>query len=234
MKKGMDSYGAKMQPLFETMGKLNPIQRLLIGIGVFALLIAGFVLLSIKPQYAEISKIEKNIKETEKKLDDAKKKASELDGWKEKWSKKQEEFEVVMNALPDKQEIPSLLGEISAAGRNTGLTFNRFAPQGEIARDFYAEIPVAISISGTYDRLTLFYKKVAEMSRVVNIKNISMAMGGGKGGGSRGKKGKKGGTTVSSGQINAECTAVTYRFLSEEEKKATKGKGGKGKKGRKH
>ena len=78
MKKSMDTYGAKMQPLFEAVGKLTPIQRLLIGIVVFSLLIGGFVLLSIKPQYEEISKIEKKIKETEKKLADAKKKASEL------------------------------------------------------------------------------------------------------------------------------------------------------------
>jgi type IV pilus assembly protein PilO len=235
MKKSMDSYSAKMQPFFETVGKLTMIQRLLIGVAVFSLLIGAFVMFSVKPQFEEISKTEKKIKETENKLNDAKKKASELEGWKEKWSKKQEEFEIVMNALPDKQEIPSLLGEISAAGRNTGLTFNRFAPQGEIARDFYAEIPVAISISGTYDRLTLFFKKVADMSRVVNIKNINMAMGSSGGGGGRGKKGRGGGSSnVGSGQINAECTAVTYRFLSEDEKKAQNKGGKKGRKGKRH
>lgn len=219
MKKNTEGYSAKMQPLFEMIGRLTLVQRLAIGIVVFALLIAGFVFLSIKPQYEEIGKVEKKISNTEKKLAEAKKKAAELDGWKEKWAKKQEEFEVVMNALPDKQEIPKLLGDVSAAGRNAGLRFNRFAPQGEISRDFYAEIPVAISIAGGYDRLGLFFKKVAEMDRVVNIKGISMAM-------KSGSQRKGGGEA---GEISAECTAVTYRFLSEAEKKAQ----GQGKKGRK-
>jgi type IV pilus assembly protein PilO len=172
-----------------------------------------------------IAVIEKKISDTEKQLVEAKQKAAALEGLKEEWAKKQEEFQLVMNALPDKQEIPSLLGDISAAGRNAGLLFNRFAPQAEVFRDFYAEIPVAISISGTYDRLKLFFNKVSEMSRVVNIRNINMVLAA--------IKGKK--EVVATGQINVECTAVTYRFLSEAEKakksaEAAGKKGGKGKK----
>ncbi|MEW6077686.1 MAG: type 4a pilus biogenesis protein PilO [Thermodesulfobacteriota bacterium] len=218
-----------MQPLFEQLGKLTKLQRTLIGIVIFALLIAGFVFLSIKPLYEKIAVVEKKISDTEKLLLEAKQKAAALEGLKEDWAKKQEEFQVVMNALPDKQEIPTLLGDISAAGRNTGLLFNRFAPQGEIFRDFYAEIPVAISISGTYDRLRSFFGKVSEMSRVVNIKNINMSLSTKGGGG--GKKGAV--ATTTPGLINVECTAATYRFLSEAEKAKTADTGKKGGKGKK-
>jgi type IV pilus assembly protein PilO len=225
MKKNVEGFSSKMQPLFEAVGKLSLVQRLIVGVVVFALLIAGFVVFFFKPQYEEIGRVQKQITDTDTKLKEAKKKAAELDSWKEKWAEKQKEFEVVMTALPDKQEIPALLGDISAAGRNSGLVFNRFAPQGEIVRDFYAEIPVAISISGPYERLTMFFDKIAKMDRVVNIKNISMSMKR-----SGGKRGKKGGGNVGPAQIDVECTAVTYRFLSESEQKAKSGKKGKKKK----
>ena len=225
MKKNDENLSAKMQPLFEKLGALTMLQRLLIGIAVFALLIGGFVFFSIKPQYETIGILNQKIKDTEQKVAVAKKKADQLDEWKAKWEKKQAEFQIVMNALPDKQEIPTLLSEISAAGRNSGLVFNRFAPKGEVIKDFYAEIPVSISISGSYDRLKLFFNKVAQMSRVVNIRDIDMSMG------QSGRRGRKGGGASSIGDINTECTAVTYRFLSEEEK--NKANAGKGKKGRK-
>lgn len=201
MKKSMGKYGDKMQPLFERVGRLNMVQRLLIGLCIFGLLIAGFVFFSFKPQYHKISLLDKKISTTEKELEIAKKKAAELPRLKEEWAKKQEEFKSVMDALPDKQEIPTLLGEISAAGRNAGLVFSRFSPQPEIFMDFYAEIPVAIMISGSYDRLKQFFGKVGEMSRVVNIRNITMSMD-------------------QKGTLNAKCTAVTYRFITPEEKTA--------------
>ncbi len=197
MNKKFENYSAKMQPLFDAVGRLTMIQRLIIVVVVFSLLIGGFFFFSFKPKYGEISTVQKKIDKVEKDLSIAKRKAAELDRLKEEWAKKQEEFQVVMDALPDKQEIPTLLGDISAAGRNAGLVFSRFAPQGEILHDFYAEIPVSIAISGTYDRLKLFFNKVAEMSRVVNIKNISMS-------------------SAKPGQISTQCTAVTYRFVSVE------------------
>lgn len=223
MKKSMENYSAKMQPLFEQLGRLSKLQRVLIVIVVFSLLIGGFVFLSIKPQYEQISAVNKKISDTDKELVTAKQKASQLEALKQEWAKKEVEFQKVMAALPDKQEIPTLLGDISASGRNTGLIFNRFAPQAEVFKDFYAEIPVAISISGTYDRLNLFFNRVAEMSRVVNIRNMNMQLTSGK---SRSKE------VDITGDILVDCTAVTYRFLSEAEQKA-KQQQSSGKKGAK-
>ena len=199
--KGFEKYSEKMQPLFETVGKLTRLQRIAIALGAFAVLIGGFVFLSIMPQMEEIDKIEKKIEKTQKELKVAKRKAAQLDKLKTEWEKKQRDFEAVMDALPDKKEIPSLLGEISAAGRNAGLDFQSFTPQAEISRKFYAEIPVSIKISGTFDRLKVFFEKVADMSRVVNLKNIQLS------------------SSEGGDKITMSCTAVTYRFLSKKGKK---------------
>jgi len=202
MKKGFEKYSDKMQPLFEAVGKLTMVQRIIICVVALALLITGFFLFSYKPQMSEINKLEKNIETTEKQLVEAKRKAAQLDRLQKEWESKQAKFEEVMDALPDKKEIPSLLEEISAAGKSSGLDFQSFTPKPEVPKDFYAEIPVSIQVKGSYDRIQLFFQKVADMSRVVNIKNISMRT-------------DKEGDEI----INTSCTAVTYRFLAENPKK---------------
>lgn len=201
MKKKAGTLSAKTQPLFDKVGQLTMLQRVLIVVVVFALLIGGVFFLSIKPRYEKMGVVKDKISKTEKELAIAKDKAKVLDKLKTEWEQKQEEFRLVMAALPDKQEIPSLLGDISAAGRNVGLIFSRFTPQSENPKEFYVEIPVAILISGTYDRLKIFFSKVAEMSRLVNIKNVNMGID-------------------KSGQLTVQCTAVTYRFMSADEQKA--------------
>ncbi|MFO8048548.1 MAG: type 4a pilus biogenesis protein PilO [Desulfosudaceae bacterium] len=203
--KGFEKYSDKMQPLFESVGKLTMVQRVIISVAALVLLIAGFVLLSFKPQLSEIKQVEQEIQTTEKQLQSAKRKAAQLDSLKEEWTSKAAQFEEVMDALPDKKEIPSLLEDISAAGKNSGLDFQAFTPKSEVAKDFYAEIPVAINVIGSYDRMQLFFEKVANMSRVVNIKDIKMSTG------------KDGAET-----INTTCTAVTYRFLPAKENKQGK------------
>lgn len=203
--KSFEKYSDKMQPLFESVGKLTMMQRVAISVAALVLLIAGFALLSFKPQLSEIKQVEKEIETTEEKLESAKEKAAELDSLKEEWTSKAAQFEEVMDALPDKKEIPSLLEDISEAGKDSGLDFKEFTPKSEVTKDFYAEIPVAINVIGSYDRMQSFFEKVANMSRVVNIKNIKMSTG------------KDGAET-----INTTCTAVTYRFLPDKENKQDK------------
>lgn len=101
--------------------------------------------------------------------------------------------------LPKQQEIPSLLTNISEQGTNSGLEIISFQPKVETRQEFYAIIPVAISVYGPYHRIGSFLDKLSKLNRIVSVNNI----------------------TLSSPQIvanNAMLTAslelVTYRFLS--------------------
>jgi type IV pilus assembly protein PilO len=100
-----------------------------------------------------------------------------------------------MKALPEKEEIPSLLTSISRSGQDVGLEFLLFEPKAEARKEFYAEIPVAMQVVGGYHDLAMFFDKVARLSRIVNIKNISM------------------GRIKDSQRLNTSCTAVTYKFV---------------------
>ncbi|MFZ5562792.1 MAG: type 4a pilus biogenesis protein PilO [Thermodesulfobacteriota bacterium] len=203
--KSFEKFSESMKPVFDAVSSLSMVQRIIIVVVVFTLLIGGFVFFSYMPKYKEIAKIDREYDKVSKELDVAKKKAAELGALEKEWAEKEEKFKLVMAALPDKKEIPTLLSEISRAGNSAGLEFKRFAPQPEIIRDFYAEIPVAVDITGSYNSVTLFFEKIAEMSRIVNVRGIRIA------------------SSEKAEGLSTQCTTVTYRFLSaEEQAKAAK------------
>jgi type IV pilus assembly protein PilO len=185
---GVDSLISKIE-------KMSKIQRILIFSGVFVLIIAIFVYFLYKPKLEEIRSLSKELDTLEKKLVVAKKNAENLETFQQKMKEAELQFKTAMKALPEKEEIPSLLTSISRSGQDVGLEFLLFEPKTEVRKEFYAEIPVAMQIKGGYHDLAMFFDKVARLSRIVNIKNISM------------------GRAKDSQELSASCTAVTYKFV---------------------
>jgi type IV pilus assembly protein PilO len=145
----------------------------------------------------------------------AKKNAADLEEFQKRMEEAELQFKAAMRALPEKEEIPSLLTSISRSGQDVGLEFLLFEPKGEVRKEFYAEIPVAMNVVGGYHNLAIFFDKVARLSRIVNIKNISMA---------RLKDGQ---------ELNTTCTAVTYKFVEPAPQKPSAKKKAKKKKKKK-
>ncbi len=105
--------------------------------------------------------------------------------------------------LPDRKEIPELLGSISGRAREAGLEILIFRPQAENLRDFYAEIPVDIVVRGGFHNVVTFFDEVGRLNRLVNIRNIEM----------RNPEAK--GTKMS---VQTSTQAITFRFLDEAER----------------
>lgn len=78
----------------------------------------------------------------------------------------------VLQELPDKREIPDLLASISNLARDAGLEVNLFRPNPENMKDFYAEVPVSISVEGSYHQIATFFDEVGKLSRIVNVNEI--------------------------------------------------------------
>ena len=186
--KGADSFFAKIE-------QLSKVQRILIFSGVFIAIIAIFIFLLYKPKLAKISNLNNQLNTLEQKLAVAKKNAADLKEFQKKMQEAEVQFKTAMRALPEKEEIPSLLTSISRSGQDVGLEFLLFEPKSEIRKEFYAEIPVAMQVRGGYHDLAIFFDKVARLSRIVNIKNIEM------------------GRAKDSMDLNTSCTAVTYKFV---------------------
>jgi type IV pilus assembly protein PilO len=106
--------------------------------------------------------------------------------------------------LPDQREIADLLSNVAASGRAAGLDIILFRQKPEVYHDFYAEVPVEMQMRGTYHDVALFLDRVKRLDRIVNVTDIQL------------KKPVVQGERV---MLDAGCTATTFRFLDEAERK---------------
>jgi type IV pilus assembly protein PilO len=149
----------------------------------------------IWPKVGQITEYRTKLEKIEKQLTTAKRNAAALKKFQAKMEEAEAQFKTAMRALPEKEEIPSLLTSISKSGQDAGLEFLLFEPKPEVRKEFYAEIPVAINVTGGYHDMAVFLDKVARLSRIVNVRDISM------------------GRTKAGEDLNTSCTAVTYKFV---------------------
>jgi len=105
--------------------------------------------------------------------------------------------------LPDKKEIAELLSGISAKAQQVGLDVLLFRPRPEAFQDFYAEVPVDITVKGSFHNTVSFFDEVGRLNRLVNIDNIGFK------------------PTVNGDNIVLETTSVAtaFRFLDDAERK---------------
>lgn len=123
--------------------------------------------------------------------------------------------------LPGKAEMAALLSDINQAGLGRGLDFELFRPGQVDVKGYYAELPIAIRVSGRYHDIGAFTGDIANLSRIVTLHNLNIGSGSGK---------------DNTGALYMEATARTYRYLdsaeidaarAEQNKKQNKKAGGK-------
>jgi type IV pilus assembly protein PilO len=83
-------------------------------------------------------------------------------------------FGALLKQLPDKSEVEALLVEVNQSGMGRGLQFELFRPRAEVIRDFYAELPIDIRLTGSYHDFGVFASDIARLSRIVTLNNISI------------------------------------------------------------
>jgi len=119
--------------------------------------------------------------------------------------------------LPGKAEMDALLSDINQAGLGRGLQFELFRPGQMVVKDYYAELPIALRVSGRYHDVGAFTADVSNLSRIVTLHNLNVVMPTGK---------------DASGNLAMEATARTYRYLDaneviEQKRSAAKAAGAK-------
>lgn len=192
--------------LVEKIEKLSKTVRIAICAGTLVLVIGLFVYFSYVPKYQKIGELKADLKKIEAELKEAKRRAGELKKVQDEMNAVQSDFNLAKQELPESEEIPSLLTNISRAGQSVGLEFLLFKPGKDEERDFYADIPVAVEVSGLYHEVVRFFYEVSKLNRIVNIKDIKIS--GGKGG-----KGGKKGSSKRENELSVSCRVVTYKFI---------------------
>jgi len=193
-------------PAIEWVEARTKLQRVLIYTSAIVLLVGSFAYFAYLPKHKKILKLESEYKELAEKLDKARKTAKQLNYYRTKMKAAEAQFNIVMKALPEKEEIPALLAGISQAARDAGLDITKFQPTAEKPKEFYAEVPIAINLSGNYHNVAMFFDKISNLSRIVTIDTVKL---------NPDKKGTK---------LSTSCTAVTYKFIDPVKKKTKKKK----------
>lgn len=140
-------------------------------------------------------------KETDLKVifDTKQAKAANLDAYTQQLDEMKRSFGALLRQLPNKTEIESLLTDISQTGIASGLEIDFFQPEGLSPKEFYAEFPIKLKVTGRYHQFGRFISGVAALPRIVNMRNITISRDGEKG-----------------VRLKMEVTAVTYQYLDEQ------------------
>jgi type IV pilus assembly protein PilO len=191
----------------------KPIYKVLILIVILGAILGIYWQFFYRPVLADIKAIEPELTQLKQELSTKRDIVKEKPKYEAELEETRAKLHVALKQLPNKSEIPTLLENISALGKASGLTFTLFKPKAEVAKNFYAEIPVDIQIQGKYKDIVLFFDKVSKMPRIVNITNITMSS----------PKKDLGGSM----KLNTSCNAVTYKFIESTNNEADKKKGKK-------
>ena len=100
--------------------------------------------------------------------------------------------------LPSKAEMDKLLSDINQAGLGRSLQFELFRPGQIIVKDYYAELPISVRVTGRYHDMGTFAADIANLSRIVTLNNISIL-------------------PAKDGNLVMDATAKTFRYLDSEE-----------------
>ena len=154
---------------------------------------------------AEMPRLEKaraEEKELRVTFETKQKKAANFSAYKAQLAEIERSFGTMLRQLPGKTEIPNLLVDISQTGLGAGLQEELFQPTEEVRKDFYAEKPIKIRLSGSYHEFGQFVSEIAALPRIVTLHDIEIL-----------PKGK----TSSFDELVLNVTAKTYRYLDDEE-----------------
>ena len=204
VKKGLGDVKIPTIP-WNKLSKLSRVHKLVISVGILGALIGCFVWFLYMPQKEQITRLEGDLKSAQTKLVRLKNVEKNLRTFRKKFKQTELKFKEALKLLPDKKEIPTLLSSISNLGAESGLEFILFQPQNEIARNFYAEIPLKLEVTGPYHNVATFFDKVSRLSRIVNIGDVRITQ-------IQAAKNQSDTPILKTG-----CTATTYKFIEPKE-----------------
>lgn len=163
-----------------------------VGFGIY-----WFIIQDKSPQLERERETETTLRVT---FENKQRKAANYDAYRAQLDQMEQSFGTMLRQLPGETEIPSLIVDVSQTGLAAGLQEKLFQPQDEIRRDFYAEKPIKMTLSGGYHEIANFVSGVAGLPRIVTLHDIDIVPEAGEG----------------FDQLTLAVTAKTYRYIEDE------------------
>jgi len=166
-----------------------------------AVTFAGIWFTIVKDKAPVLQRAQAEEQELRVTFENKQRKAANYDAYKAQLAQIEQSFGTMLRQLPGETEIPSLIVDISQTGLAAGLQEKLFQPQAEVPRDFYAEKPIKIRLTGGYHEMANFVSGIAALPRIVTLHDINI-------------------TPEQKGEyysLSLEVTAKTYRYIEEAE-----------------
>ncbi len=183
-----------------------PIKFGVIGVLCIAILGAG-LWYDTKVQLEELEKHEQKEVELKEDFKIKAKQAAKLELYKEQLAEMNATFGALLRQLPEKTDVESLLVDVSQTGLASGLEVNKFKPSEEEKKGFYAELPIALEVIGSFHQMATFISGIAALPRIVTISNMKLE---------HAKKDAKD-KSAPDDKLQMSAIAKTYRYLQEDE-----------------
>ena len=185
-----------LDPKDPSLWPVTPRYALFIAIAAVCVVILWFVWLST----SEEELVAEQAKEVQLREDYKVKlaKAVNLDALKKQREQVQQYVTQLEKQLPSKAEMDALLSDINQAGLGRSLQFDLFRPGQVVVKDYYAELPIAVRVTGKYHDIGAFASDIANLSRIVTLNNLTILPG-------------------KDGALAMDATAKTFRYLDNDE-----------------
>ncbi len=179
-------------------GQWPLLPRVTFLIAIFFAIVVGGWWLDWSTQWSQLETKREEESRLKQEWKEKKEQAVNLPEYKRQLSEIDRQFGALLKQLPNRSEMEALLADINQAGLGRGLQFELFKPGSEVMKDFYAELPIAVRVIGNYHDLGEFVSDVAQMPRIVTLNDIAIE-------------------TQKDGVLKFDATAVTYRYLDDDE-----------------
>jgi type IV pilus assembly protein PilO len=183
----------------------NAVKGLVIIISSIAVIGAGFWFF-VQPMNDQLLAKQSKEKQLRTTFDIEQSKAANREAYVEQLGQMKKTFNVMKRQLPNKTDIESLLVDLSQTSVASGLEVKFFKPEHEVAKEFYAEYPIKISVSGNYHEFGSFVSGLSALPRIVTLDSIAIH-----------DSNKRGAANADDPKtLTMDLTATTYRYLEDE------------------
>ncbi len=189
---------SQVQSQLEVVAKLPRAARMGIMVGIVVALCASYYFMAYASGHAEVQRLRARELELQRKLSEVRSVASNIDAFAEEIVQLETKLMRVLRQLPNKKQLEVLLTDISNLGKTAGVEIKAFRRKKEVRHDFYAEVPIAIEIEGSFHALAKFFDMVSRLPRIVNMGSLKIAVGR---------------ENMSGTRLRISGTATTFRFI---------------------
>ncbi|ENO98498.1 Tfp pilus assembly protein PilO [Thauera phenylacetica B4P] len=172
--------------------------RIVVAVLLLVLTVAGFWWFDWQDQVKTLAAREAEEVQLRESWHTKKRQAVNLEEHRRQLAEIDRQFGALLKQLPNRAEMDSLLSDINQAGLGRGLQFELFKPGTDVIKEFYAEMPIDVRVTGIYHDLGEFVADLASMPRMVTLNDVGIE-------------------ADKDGRLKLQAKAVTYRYLDEEE-----------------